>query len=227
MKFDVQLTEDGSHTIHSQEYGSTFHSRFGAIQESNVVFIQSGLRYFLDQESVLPDEPIRILEMGLGTGLNAWLSLIESNDRHRKIDYTALEKHPLPMHIVEDLNYPVAYRSELAELFLSIHRSPSAKRVDLSPDFQLLKVCTDATQWHGGQEQYHIIYFDAFSPSIQPELWSAETLEPFVEGLQTGGVFVTYCAKGEVRRTLQRLGLSIDRLPGPPGKREMLRGTKP
>ncbi len=226
MRFKVQLTEDGSHTVHSQQYGTTFHSHFGAIQESQVVFIRAGLQYFLQQQILPPDTPIRIVEMGLGTGLNTWLSLIESLDQECSIEYTALEKHPLPLHLVDTLNFPAIHRPEMEVSFRAIHEAAIGETSMLLPHFQLHKLNLDATNWHPGPERYHIVYYDAFGPATQPELWSASTLSAFVEALLPGGIFVTYCAKGEVRRTLDRLGLSMERLPGPPGKREMLRGTK-
>ncbi len=226
MIVQIQLTEDGSHTLHSQEYGSTYHSRFGAIQESNAVFIQAGLRYILEKRSYRPGESIHILEMGLGSGLNAWLSYIESLEKNVSIEYIALEKYPLPMDVVNLLNYPAEYHPDLAESFLAIHQSDCSKSVHLAPGFRFLKQCMDVAEWQPESEKFHLVFYDAFGPSAQPELWTEQALEPFVNTLQTGGVFVTYCAKGEVRRTLERLGLKMERLPGPPGKREMLRGTK-
>lgn len=220
----LQLTGDGSHTIESQYFKTTYHSRFGAIQESQVVFIEAGLHCAFSR--IHEEQPIRILELGLGTGLNAWLSLCSAEKRQRSISYIALELFPLSLDVVLQLNYAELHAPDYMEAFKKIHQCSWSERIDITDRFRLFKLNMDALCWNPEHGNVDLIYYDAFSPTTQPDLWSEGTLSSFIKTLVPGGVFVTYCAKGEVRRTLQRLGLSVERLPGPPGKREILRGIK-
>lgn len=220
----IQVTEDGSHTIECLNFNSTYHSKFGAIQESLTVFVEAGLHYILARQDNKP--PIRILELGLGTGLNAWLSLCAADRGSLSIEYTALEMYPVSMEMALQLNYPSIHSPRHESEFASIHNCPWSEWVSITPQFQMHKIKADVLMWNPGNVLVDIVYYDAFGPRTQPDLWSEEVLSKFVDSLVSGGVFVTYCANGEVRRTLQGLGLSMDRLPGPPGKREMLRGVK-
>ncbi len=224
MSHRIEVTGDGSHTIQSQIFESTYHSRFGAIEESLTVFIKAGLQFFHAHQT--EKVPIRILECGLGTGLNAWLSLCEAGDNQFSIRYSALELYPIPKDLVEQLNYPSIYSPDRMAQFQDIHNCSWAEWATISPFFELQKLHKDMLVWTPENLCVDLLYYDAFGPTSQPELWSESVLSKFVESLVQGGVFVTYCAKGEVRRTLQRLGLVVERLPGPPGKREILRGIK-
>lgn len=224
MSLRIQVTEDGSHTLESLVFNSTYHSKFGSVQESLTVFIEAGLHFKLDGFSGNP--PIRILELGLGTGLNAWLSLCAADRGQLSMEYTALEMFPVSEDMALQLNYASIYSPQHEAEFVSIHKCPWSKWVSITPQFQLHKLQVDVLVWNSDKLLVDIVFYDAFGPGTQPELWSEAVLSKFVDCLVTGGVFVTYCAKGEVRRTLQRLGLEVERLPGPPGKREILRGIK-
>lgn len=224
MSHRIQVTADGSHTIESLNFESTYHSKFGAIQESLTVFVEAGLRYIIDRIS--NPAPIRILELGFGTGLNAWLTLCAADTLKLAIDYSSVELFPISEEMAGQLNYPAIYSPLHEADFVSIHKCSWSEWVSISPQFQLHKIQTDVLKWKPDKLSVDIVYYDAFGPTTQPELWSEQILSTFIDCLVPGGVFVTYCAKGEVRRTLQRLGLTVERLPGPPGKREILRGIK-
>lgn len=218
----IQLiaTGDGSHSLLNTQLQETYHSRHGAVRESLHVFVEHGLRVV---ETMKPGKEIRLLEIGFGTGLNVLLSQIESGKRHLRIIYESWELHPLPPEIVHLLNYGSILRDLPA--FESIHQAPWEMNVPLSPDFFLLKhkgnVVTDEIKG-----TFDLIYYDAFAPSRQPELWTAEVLKKVTDRLGVGGVWVTYCAKGQVKRDLASFGLTVETLPGPPGKKEMIRATR-
>jgi tRNA U34 5-methylaminomethyl-2-thiouridine-forming methyltransferase MnmC len=217
----IILTKDGSPTLLDPVHHSSYHSIHGAIQESRHVFISAGLSYVLAESA---KSHISIFEMGLGTGLNALLSLTYiSPNKNLSIDYTSIELHPLAESCWTLLDYNAAGDPKYFE---AIHKTPWHLVNRISPNFTLEKKLLDITEYIPGIDQVDLIYYDAFGPGIQPALWTTATLKKMVDMLVTGGVFVTYCAKGEVRRTLSRLGLLMERLPGPPGKREMLRGIK-
>jgi tRNA U34 5-methylaminomethyl-2-thiouridine-forming methyltransferase MnmC len=213
-------TQDGSHSLFSETFGVSYHSKYGAIQESQHVFIQAGLG------QVLPTrQEIRILEMGFGTGLNAYLTLLVGQSSKKKIYYETVESIPLTLEQVAQLNYPTLLGGSPAD-FLALHHSPWNEVVAIGNDFQLLK--WDATIQEaplGGQ--FDLVFYDAFAPSSQPELWEAPVLGKIFAAMASGGVFVTYCAKGVVKRCLRDLGFTVEGVPGPPGKREMIRASKP
>ena len=211
-------TEDGSATLFTPHFGEHYHSIHGAIQESLHVYIYSGLQAFSSKKPV-----IRIFEMGFGTGLNALLTAL--NRPTGLTEYVAIEAFPLEVEEVQGLHYAETLGGEAEQLFTQLHQSAWESRVEIAPGFFLQK---QAIAWEEFQaeEQFDLIYYDAFAPQAQAELWTDEVMESMTDLLLPGGVFVTYCAKGGVRRALQRSGLLIDRLPGPPGKREMLRARK-
>lgn len=222
-KIDPQilLTRDGSPTLLDPVYQSSYHSIHGAIQESKHVFISAGLRYLLSKTD---RKHISIFEMGFGTGLNALLTMeYISQNKNISIHYTGIELHPLSKSCWMQLHYDTAIDSILFE---AIHQAPWDEVIPISPKFTLVKKLLDLTEHNPGKNLVELVYYDAFGPGVQPDLWSEATLKKMVDLLVPGGIFVTYCAKGEVRRTLSRLGLQMERLPGPPGKREMLRGIK-
>jgi tRNA U34 5-methylaminomethyl-2-thiouridine-forming methyltransferase MnmC len=217
------ITKDGSHTISIPEMGVTYHSTHGAIQESLHVFIEAGLNYFIEVQK--PDK-ISIMEMGFGTGLNALLSLIETEKLNCKINYHSLELYPLREEEFVQLNYcDQLGRSDLGETFQRIHQCNWNEAADVTDKFSLIKI-DSSLQAYSKNILFNIIYFDAFDPAAQPELWTKEIFDKLYSLLIPGGVIVTYCCKGDVRRALMASGFTVNRIPGPPGKRQMLRGIK-
>ncbi len=215
----VQLisTEDGSHSLMNTVLQETYHSVHGAIQESNHVFIKHGLE---DYATTNPRKPIRILEVGFGTGLNTFLTLLYSVQREVQIHYESWEKYPLPDAIVAQLNYASMLGDPIA--FSAIHQAPWNMEVQIKSGFSLLKRHSDILN-EAIVSSFDIIYYDAFAPSKQPEMWTRDLFKKITDTLVLGGIFVTYCAKGQVKRDLASLGLVVETLPGPPGKKEMTR----
>lgn len=219
MERKIIRTADGSHTIRIEEWNEQYHSVHGAVAESYHVFIESGLKQVLQPS-------ISILEMGFGTGLNAILTLDAALRSDLRIRYTAVDAFPVPEEEWQQLNYPEILESEsLKEYFQKIHQADWEQWVNLSPEFELRKLQMDIREFEANEE-YHLIYFDAFGYRVQPELWSEQVFNIMFRALKPGGILVTYSAKGLVRRTLQKVGFTVERLPGPPGKREMLRALK-
>jgi tRNA U34 5-methylaminomethyl-2-thiouridine-forming methyltransferase MnmC len=220
---DIRPTSDGSPTLFSPLYQAAFHSVHGALRESLHVFIDSGLHHVLRAK---PTGPVRVFEMGLGTGLNAWLTTLAAEKWHRELSYTAMEKHPLPTGLAESLDYPGIFRPEARHSFLAIHEAPWNEWARTGDTFLLYKQEADLMDTDP-PDDLDLVYYDAFGPETQPELWSENLLGRICACLRPGGVLVTYCAKGQVRRNLQAHGMLVERLPGPPGKREMLRASRP
>jgi tRNA U34 5-methylaminomethyl-2-thiouridine-forming methyltransferase MnmC len=207
---ELVKTADGSFTLFIPEVEETYHSTHGAVQESMHVFIENGLK-------VCDKEVIRILEVGLGTGLNAMLTLQHAT---KKIEYCALEPYPLSKEILNEL---VASRSDQFEM--KFHSSNSGELISIQENFSFVRMEVGLEEF-SSKEKFDVIYYDAFGPRVEPGLWTLERMQQCFELLNEGGIFVTYCAKGEVRRNLQAAGFVVERLAGPPGKREMLRGVK-
>ncbi len=223
MKREIRLTGDHSSTLFVPELDEHYHSVHGALQESLHVFLRSGLDEFKNGKS-----HIHILEVGLGTGLNAWLSLEEALKHSLHIRYTALEKYPLENHEVEQLNYAHQLDGHV-EYFTAIHEAQWGKEAQLfksaKASFSLHKIKTDLKEFKS-EPRFDLIYFDAFAPSAQPDLWTASIFTNMFQALKPGGLLVTYCVKGEVRRAMQEAGFAVEKIPGPPGKREMARAWK-
>ena len=222
MQRELILTEDGSHTLRVEEIEECYHSTHGAVQEAKHIFIDSGLNGYLSVAEGKSE--VNVLEIGFGTGLNAFLTLIDAEKLKMKINYTTLELYPLTADEAMRLNYPEILCDD-RELFKKLHYSPWDVEIEISPYFSLFKIKTDFT----GYELpglYNVVYFDAFSPEKQSEMWSPEGFVKINKNLCDGAVMTTYCAKGSVRRAMQSAGFTTERLPGPPGKREMLRGRK-
>ncbi|HYG03675.1 MAG TPA: tRNA (5-methylaminomethyl-2-thiouridine)(34)-methyltransferase MnmD [Chryseosolibacter sp.] len=219
---DVEIitTGDGSHSLYNKSLNETYHSQHGAIQESLHVFIVNGLNYLAK-----PTEgKIRILEIGFGTGLNAWLTLNANSMRPgREISYTSIEAFPLPENLWQQLNYAGPGQEEM---FSSLHKAEWNKDVPFNDLFTLRKLHTTLHDVILPSDAYDLIYFDAFAPSKQPDMWSLDILTKVTAALASGGVFVTYCAKGQLKRDLKSLGLIVESLPGPPPKKEMVRALK-
>ena len=215
------ITKDGSHTLEAGN-GVTYHSTFGALQESRHIFIEAGFRMAMGLR-VAGATPIRVFEMGFGTGLNAFLTLLEG----RPVYYEAVETAPLPQAMVSGLNYcEVLGRPDLQPIFERLHRVGWGSPAEAQPGFTLLKSGEDIRSYLL-REPADLVFYDAFDPAVQPELWTAEVFGRLYVQLAPGAIFVTYCCKGAVRRALQSVGFRTEKLPGPPGKREFLRACKP
>ena len=216
---NIEQTADGSYTLYVPELDEHYHSVKGALTESQHIFINMGLKH----SSV--SSP-RILEIGLGTGLNCFLTLLNAEENKRHIHYTSIERFPLGMDVIQKLDYPsIIGRGHNAD-YLAIHQAPWEEDTKLSSWFTLHKVEGDFTNYTF-EKGYDIIYFDAFAPEKQPEMWEQSHFNSLYQILNEGGILTTYCAKGIVRRMLQSAGFIVERLAGPPGgKREILRATK-
>lgn len=219
METTIILSEDGSHTLYVPSLNENYHSTHGAIAESMHVFISNGLKSISKKE-------IKILEIGFGTGLNALLSMMEAEKENKKIEYTGIELYPLPMATIQKLNYSKHIKNSDVRDFHLMHSCEWELPVKITPEFILRKIRTDACSYNF-QGPYDLVYFDAFAPAIQPEIWREEVFSAIANEMSSGAILVTYSARGEVRRTLQKLGLNVERLPGPKGKREMIRAIKP
>lgn len=216
MKREIIITSDGSTTIHLPDWNEQYHSKHGAIQEAKHVFIKNGL------ERVSSDE-ISILEIGFGTGLNCFITFLETD---KAINYVGVEAYPVAEEEVSKLNYVSELQAkEQEDIFIKMHSVGWEEVCQVSAKFQLTK----RKQFFkdiNDKNAFDIIYFDAFGARVQPELWTQAIFQKMFEALKINGILVTYSAKGSVRRAMQSVGFSVERLPGPPGKREMLRATK-
>ncbi len=218
---EIIFTKDGSHTLKNSELNETYHSIHGAVQESRHVFIKHGLDFKMEEGI----KEIAILEIGFGTGLNAWLSAQHGTPLAGTIFYTTLEPFPLDHSIWSKLNY--AGETGDQYLFNAIHTAEWNQQISLTPGFTLNKIKQTIQTAALPKAHYDIIYFDAFAPEKQPEMWKPSIFDKVVNALKPGGILVTYCAKGQVKRDLKSVGFRIETLQGPPGKREMIRATKP
>ncbi|MBK9328143.1 MAG: tRNA (5-methylaminomethyl-2-thiouridine)(34)-methyltransferase MnmD [Sphingobacteriales bacterium] len=223
MKPELVITKDGSASLYSIEFDEHYHSIHGALQESQHVFIQAGLLHKMKADI---SKSISILEIGFGTGLNALLTAIEAQDYQLRISYTAIERYPLELALYAQLNYGTILQNSTGELlFKTIYTSDWEMEMELSPGFALRK-CKMNIEDIDFSNQFDLIYFDAFAPSAQPELWTKSVFDSMYAALKPGGILVTYCAKGEVKRTMKSAGFKVEPLPGPVGKREMTRAIK-
>lgn len=215
----LEATADGSYTLYVPEMQEHYHSIKGALTESMHIFIEMGVRH-----CTVPSP--RILEIGFGTGLNAFLTLLESEQNKREISYTSLELFPIDPKIIQRLRYPESISPEHKDLYYKLHSAEWGKSIPITSSFTLRKILADFTQY-SIKETYDIIYFDAFAPEKQPEMWNQKLFDKLYSALNANGILTTYCAKGTVRRMLKTCGFYVERLPGPPkGKREILRATK-
>ncbi len=216
MKRVIEKTEDGSATLFVPELDEHYHSTKGAHTESQHIFINMGLKA---SKATAP----RVLEIGFGTGLNALLTLEEAEKEQRRVEYVSLERYPLSWEEIKPLNY------SNNPLFEKMHTTPWEESTIISPYFALKKVEADANSWISQleTERFDVVYFDAFAPEKQPEMWNQAIFEQLYAAMCIDGILTTYCAKGVVRRMLQAAGFIVERLPGPPGgKREILRANK-
>ena len=223
MKRQTVLTDDGSSSLFSEKVNQYYHSHFGALQESMHIFIEAGL--CSDILSHLDN--LSILEIGFGTGLNALLTCVKAEELHKKIYYETLELYPLTQQEVESLNYPdILPYSGVKEVFTKIHLAPWNIKQIISEDFTLQKRLISAIDANYTPNRFDLVFFDAFSPEAQPELWTEELFGSIYHSMKKGGILLTYCTKGSVKKILAALGFQIEKLPGPIGKREILRGKK-
>lgn len=222
-KLRVITTEDGSSSIYHEGLRETYHSFHGAMRESVHVFIKAGLHHWLAQNS---GEPVSILEVGMGTGLNVILTIKAQLEIGFPVHYTTLEPYPLPEKVLQAVNYKALLNHQvLSELFDRIHELPWEEEVSASLEFTLEKL--QATlQAFDTRRTYNLVYFDAFAPNKQPELWEPQWLHKVYRLMKPGAVLTTYCAKGQFKRDLKAVGFEVESLPGPPGKMEMVRATR-
>jgi tRNA U34 5-methylaminomethyl-2-thiouridine-forming methyltransferase MnmC len=219
---EIEITGDGSHTLFVPETGEHYHSIYGAIAESRHIFLEAGFKHILRF-----NEKIRILEIGFGTGLNALLTYIESEISGCFVEYTAIELFPLKEEVYSLLNYcDLLNFLDSRVIYLRLHNSSWNKPVNISPKFSLLKRNSSLQDYLPEKESFDLVYFDAFGPDIQPEMWTGEVFDKMAFCLRKNGVLVTYSTKGTVKRNLKSAGFRIEKLPGPKGKREILRAVK-
>lgn len=221
MSLKIITTEDGSNSLFDEELNETYHSTRGARGESQHVFIKEGLEYWLNTHEA---KEIRILEIGLGTGLNAFLTALFASEHQQKIHFTSLEPYPVEKDIYQKLNY---HRSgEEQQLFLEIHHSVWEQDMTLSAYFEQRKLRIQLEHLDTN-ELFNLIYFDAFAPSKQPEVWSLANLKKCYGLLNDRGILTTYCAQGQFKRNLVEAGFEVETLQGAMGKKEMVRAIKP
>jgi len=221
MSNQLFLTQDGSHSIFSKQFGVSYHSKYGAIQETQHVFIDAGLR-----PKSLQQKEIAILDIGFGTGLNAYMTLLESIKNDLQTTYVAYEAFPIGKEQVELLNYPQLLKAPSSAAYFSLLHNQEWNRIgQLHDNFTFTKHLS-SFQNIDFQDTFDLIYFDAFAPSAQPELWETALLSKMYKALKCNGMLVTYCAKGQVKRNLKEVGFKVEKLKGPPGKREMTRAIK-
>jgi tRNA U34 5-methylaminomethyl-2-thiouridine-forming methyltransferase MnmC len=216
---EIITTADGSHSLYISDIDETYHSRHGALQESKYVFIEQGLKQ-------VEKEDIRILEVGFGTGLNALLTAIYARENKIKVVYHSLETLPLNLELMQSIAVENTIGEGNRDLFLSLHEAAWDQEVKIHDFFILKKIQSSLQNFDAGNSSYDLVYYDAFGPRAQPEMWEAALFNKIASFTNENGVFVTYCAKGQVRRDLIAAGFDMTRLPGPPGKREMMRGKR-
>ncbi len=219
MKREIIRTNDGSTTIHIKEWDECYHSRFGAIQEAQHVFIKNGL-------SLFESKTISILEIGFGTGLNAFITFLESKKLNQTIDYVGVEAYPVSAEEVLSMNYVSELNAEKEiAVFEKMHECNWEEPIVLREDF----LFTKRKQFFADIddiEKFDLIYFDAFGYTVQPELWSTAIFQKMYNALKPNGILVTYAARGVVKRSMIEVGFTVEKLEGPPGKREMFRARK-
>jgi len=220
---EIVTTRDGSDTVCVPSLNEHYHSVFGAINESRHIFIAAGLNYVRKSLSV-----INILEVGFGTGLNALLTCLETGSDQLVVNYTGIEYYPLSEDILSRLNYIEKIDNpDVATIFHQLHTSPWGQQTRINPYFSLMKIHGSVLDFPFQNAQFDLVYFDAFGPDVQPEMWAIDVFKNMASALKPGGVLVTYSTKGLVKRNLKEAGFVIEKLPGPAGKREILRAILP
>lgn len=214
MKKEILVTGDGSRTIHMPELNESYHSTHGALQEALHVFISNGLALLKEQE-------IKVFELGFGTGLNAILAYRFSEEKNVKIDYVGVEAFPVDLEMVTELEYTAFLKVEEREVFQRMHEAKWGEEVKLSDTFFFKKIQSKVEDLGTFSSDFDIVFFDAFGPRTQGELWKPDVLQKMGEYLKENGILTTYCAQGQFRRDLKSVGFNVTKVPGPPGKREM------
>ncbi|KUJ60659.1 SAM-dependent methyltransferase [Flavobacteriaceae bacterium CRH] len=219
MEREIIKTLDGSTTIHIKEWDECYHSKHGAIQEAKHVFIKNGL-------SLFENNPVTILEIGFGTGLNAFITFLEATQKKQKIDYVGVEAYPVDEKEVLEMNYVAELDAlEFENIFEKMHKCEWNKKTEICEVFSLTKRKQFFDEINDF-EIFDLIYFDAFGYRVQPELWSTEIFQKMYDSLKPNGVLVTYAARGVVKISMIEVGFTVEKLAGPPGKREMFRAFK-
>jgi tRNA U34 5-methylaminomethyl-2-thiouridine-forming methyltransferase MnmC len=212
------LTDDGSTTLFSTEFNAHYHSTRGALTEAVHVFIQAGYR-------AIERQPVSLLEVGFGTGLNAALTAHEATLKKKPTHYTGLELYPLPHDYLGKLNYNVILDKDILPIWEQLHAIPWNAPTPINEFFTLTKLACDFTSWFPSKP-FDLIYFDAFAPNDQPEMWRKENFAKLYHATSPHGILVTYCSKGVVKQALREAGYRVTRLAGPPGKRHIVRAVK-
>lgn len=218
----IETTSDGSHTLFVPELNEHYHSTHGALQESQLVFIENGLHH-------LPGclKEINLLEVGFGTGLNALLTVLEAKKLKRKINYVAVEPEPVAQEVTVQMNFASVIGGTEAEgYYRKLHEAAWGNPAFMSDYFIISKIKATLEEISLRDGQFHLVYFDAFGPEVQPELWTEQVFTQLYSCLKPEGILVTYSCKGTVKRALKAAGFTIEKLPGPAGKREVLRAMK-
>lgn len=214
------ITEDGSQTLYLPEMDEHYHSVHGAVSESMHIYMEQGLLFS-------GRKTLSVLEIGFGTGLNAYLSYCFAQKENLDIDYFSLEKYPLTKQEYILLNYPKIIFPEYAPTFNTLHDAEWDNRIRVSDNFKLNKIHADLLTYQFEEfPKFDLVFYDAFAPGKQPEMWTEEILHKVASWVRKEGILVTYCAKGSVRRTLTDAGFIMERISGPKGKKEILRGKK-
>ena len=220
MKHEIIITQDGSSSIYIPELDETYHSKFGAIQEAKHVFIKNGLDLFEDGSG------ISILEIGFGTGLNALITLLEAEKRNLKINYVGVEAYPIPFDEISQLNYVTQLESLEKQVdFEKMHASNWEEKIAINSNFTLTKR-KQSFEEISDENTFDLIYFDAFGFTVQPELWNEVIFEIMYKSLKNRGILTTYACRTSIKKAMQHAGFQTLKLPGAPGKREMLRALK-
>ncbi len=220
MKRKLVKTEDGAHSFYIEELDENYHSVYGAIQESKIVFINGGLNYFKNNHT------LNILEIGFGTGLNALMTILH-HPKYQEVNYYGVEYYPITSVEARKLNYTEQLNQDVLQTnFMRMHNCNWGNPTPIAPNFILTKILSKIEHYQPKANFFDIIYFDAFAPSAQPQLWTSEVFEKLYKSLKKGGILITYCAKGAVKRALKGVGFKIEPLPGPKNKREITRAIK-
>ena len=222
MSLSIINTSDGSHTLYNEKLNETYHSIHGAIQESEHIYIESGIKYFIDNQK---KKNIQILEIGFGTGLNVILTYKFSLSHTYTIHYNTIESNPLKMEMVNKLNYIDILGEKYKDVFALMHTQKPDEVVSISSKLFFNKQILRLEEFKN-KKKYDIIFFDAFAPSKQPEIWSAKNLLKIYDAMEKGAILVTYCSSGKFKKTLDELGYEVEVISGPPGKKEMVRASK-
>jgi len=218
----IVATADGSNTIFNPQVGENYHSRHGALQESKHVFLKAGLEYFISESKA---KNVSVLEVGLGTGLNFLLTADYCTQNGIQLNYTGIEAYPLSQEMISNTGYQQYVDPAIWESFMTNYQQSMQAVVQLNNYCHLQTANCQLLQFQT-EKQYDVIYFDAFAATHQPEMWNEEAIGHTIQFLKSGGVFVTYAITGNLKRMLKGMGLQVQKVPGAPGKREMLRAVR-